>query len=152
MILNCIDLLTIFYKTIPSNINIVGTTVREIMQHIEESYGSEIDEEILFELRVVLNELIVNAIIHGNKADLRKKIRITSGLTRDRRAYIVITDDGEGYDYKYILEKCNELPNMVCNHLSESGRGILIVKSLCEQIRFNKNGNEVMVIKKLIKD
>ncbi|HHV95839.1 MAG TPA: ATP-binding protein [Clostridiaceae bacterium] len=151
--MNCIDLLTIFYKTIPSSLNIVGTTVKEILRHIEKSYGSEIDEEILFELRVVLNELIVNAIIHGNKFDVRKKIKITSGLTKDKRAYFIITDDGDGYDYNYILKKCNELPHMACNeHLSESGRGILIVKSLCEQIIFNKNGSEVMIIKKLEKD
>ncbi|NMB96834.1 MAG: ATP-binding protein [Clostridiaceae bacterium] len=147
-----IDSLTFFYKIIPSNINIVGDTVKEVLQHIERSYGNIIDDDILFELKVVLNELIVNAIIHGNKADVRKKIRIASGLTKEKCAYITIKDDGEGYDYGYILKKCNEPANMMCNNnISESGRGILIVKNLCEQICFNKEGNEIMIIKKLTK-
>lgn len=151
--LSCIDSLTLFYKVIPSNINIVGNTVKEIIRYIEKSYGKIIDEEIIFELRVVLNELIINAIVHGNKADSNKKIKITSGLIKEKSAFVAIADDGEGYDYNYVIKKSNELRNFICNDdVSESGRGIMIVRSLCEQVKFNKKGNVVTIIKKLTKD
>ena len=143
------DLLNAFDKIIPSNINIVGITVKEVIQYLQKSYGN-INEDIIFELRVILNELILNAVIHGNKADVGKNVKITSGLTKKKCAFVIVADDGEGYNYDYLLKKCKEPESMLCfNHLTENGRGILIVKSLCEQIEFNKKGNKVLVIKKL---
>jgi len=140
---------------IPSNVDIVGITVKEIIQYLEAVCGY-IDDDVLFDLRVILNELILNAIIHGNKADMNKYVKITTGLAKGNYIYMVVTDDGEGYDYEYLLKKCEilkkcEVPydDYNINYLSETGRGILIIKSLCEKVKFNEKGNKVVVLKKL---
>jgi len=114
-------------------------------------YGA-IEECTLFELKVILNELILNAIKHGNKNDCSKYVKILAGLTKNDNAVVLVEDSGTGFDYNYILneiEKCCELDD-ICN-MKETGRGILIVKKLSNGMKYNYKGNRVIISKKLIR-
>jgi len=104
----------------------------------------------LFEVKVILNELILNAIKHGNKEDDKKFIKICAGLKNQRDLFIVIEDSGEGYDYNDVLAipVCTGSEQEICD-LKETGRGLLIVKNLCDKIKFNKKGNKVIVVKSI---
>jgi len=132
----------------PSHINNIGNTVSDVLNFFRSAYG-EIETCVLFELRVILNELILNAVKHGNLEDETKYVSIKALVARGGKALIVVEDDGLGYDYRSVLY--NNLNNNICNlnDVKETGRGILIVKSLCEKIKFNKKGNMVCVVKKL---
>lgn len=132
----------------PSNIKNIGNTVKDVINFLQSAYG-EIDKCVLFELRVILNELILNAVKHGNLEDETKYVSIKAFIVEGDKALIAIGDDGLGYDYRNVLY--NSLNNNICNlsDIKETGRGILIVKNLCEKIKFNKKGNMVCVIKKL---
>jgi len=123
--------------------------VKDIVKFLCDS-SDTINEDIIFEIKVILNELLQNAIKHGNKEDARKSVEVNAGITANNYAYFIIEDEGEGYDCGAMCEKKCGPEEMadICN-LKENGRGMLIVRRLCDKIRFNKKGNKVIVLKKL---
>lgn len=133
---------------IPSDIKNVCSVVRKVIQYLGNTCGI-MDECALFELKVVLNELVSNAIRHGNKGDCSKIVKISAGVTENGYIFLQIEDEGEGYDYHYLHEMNPNAHNTIdiCDML-ESGRGILIVKNLCDKIKFNQKGNKVIILKK----
>ncbi|HHV98332.1 MAG TPA: ATP-binding protein [Clostridiaceae bacterium] len=138
-----------FCKKVPSNINIIGSTVKSVIDYLHSIYGP-LNECDLFEVKVILNELILNAIKHGNKEDDKKFIKVSAELKNQKDLFLVIEDSGEGYDYDGVLsmEACTDSEQEICN-LKETGRGLLIVKNLCDEIKFNKKGNKVIVVKSI---
>jgi serine/threonine-protein kinase RsbW len=123
--------------------------VKDILKFLCDS-SDAINEEILFEIKVILNELLQNAVKHGNKDDSSKSVKVCAGITASNSVYFIIEDEGEGYDCGCICDEEGGPDEMadICD-LKESGRGMLIVSSLCDKIRFNKKGNKVIVLKKL---
>lgn len=137
---------------IASKFDNVSSAVSDITYYLKDVYG-QIEECNLFEIKVILNELILNAIKHGNKCDCSKNVKVTAGITRSEHAFFMITDEGSGYDYQCMLEKpqfCLDDFTDICD-IKETGRGIMIVKNLTEKLKFNRKGNKVLVIKKLVK-
>jgi serine/threonine-protein kinase RsbW len=135
------------YKNeIPSEICNICGLISGILSFIENTNG-KLDACADFELKVILNELILNAIKHGNNCDPLKKVKTSVVITNRKYIILLVEDEGEGYDYKI---KCN------CTkfkedffEMKESGRGIFIVSNLCDRIKFNKKGNKVIALKKL---
>ena len=75
------------------------------------------------------------------------------GITENGYAFFIIEDEGEGFDFKSFIEKDFEIEDTVdIKHLKESGRGVLIVKKLCDKLKFNEKGNKAVVLKKLNQD
>jgi serine/threonine-protein kinase RsbW len=71
----------------------------------------DLEDSILFELRVVLSEMLVNAIRHGNREDENKTVKIRAGIVDDGNLFIIVEDEGSGYDFKNIWKRhksCNE--------------------------------------------
>jgi len=138
-----------FSCNVPGSISNVREAVEEVICYLQNIYGS-IEECTLFELKVILNELILNAIKHGIREDDSKYVKIAASLTKDGCAVLTVEDEGEGYDYRCVINRNNTVQDLmdICN-AKETGRGILIVKNLCDSIRFNKKGNRIIVVKKL---
>lgn len=125
--------------------------VRDVISYFCDAFG-DLEECNLFELKVVLNELILNAIKHGNKGDINKSVKVTAGISNGGFAYFIIEDEGDGYNYKSLLENdYNRQEELDCIGMRETGRGILIVKNLCENIKYSQKGNKVIILKKLCK-
>lgn len=140
-----------YYSSIPSDINCVGNAVEEVLGYIQE-LCTTVQECTLFELKVVLNELILNAIRHGNKGQITKNVSITTGIAKADQVFIIVADEGEGYDYKCIVERNSNIEEMldICD-MKETGRGIFLVKNLCDKIKYNNKGNKIIVLKKIYK-
>ncbi len=92
-------------------------------------------------LRLCLEELLHNAMEHGNRCDESKKVYITV-KAEPRRATIRVRDEGEGFDYLR-QKKTNE---WVPDVLSERGRGLLIVSHYADELTFNREGNEATLV------
>lgn len=107
-------------------------------------------QDTLFEIKVILNELIQNAMCHGNKNDDVKSVKLNVKIEGDNIC-IVVEDEGEGYNFKQLLSSIKNDKPVGCDvcDLKESGRGMVLVTSLSEKISFNAKGNRVEVIKKL---
>jgi serine/threonine-protein kinase RsbW len=142
--------LRVFYASISGDFNKFESTVRDVIKCLM-TRNCTIMENTLFEIRVILNELITNAYKHGNKGDFRKHITVRAGMIRGEYALFAVEDEGEGYDYRLIFEEIAKRQNdrlLFCN-VRENGRGLMIVNCLCDKMNFNKSGNKVTVLKKL---
>jgi sigma-B regulation protein RsbU (phosphoserine phosphatase) len=92
-------------------------------------------------LRLCLEELLHNAMEHGNRCDVSKKVYITV-KAEPHRATIRVRDEGEGFDSMPLLESIREEQEV----LSERGRGLLIVRHYSDELRFNREGNEATLV------
>jgi serine/threonine-protein kinase RsbW len=137
-----------YKKEIPSEIGCICGLISEILTFIEDTYHP-INDCVKFELKVILNELILNAIKHGNRSQLSKKVKVSVKILKSGYMFLLIEDEGEGYDYNY--KQTNNKMNLLeefCD-LKETGRGILIVSNLCDKLKHNVKGNKVIVLKKV---
>jgi serine/threonine-protein kinase RsbW len=106
-------------------------------------------EDDVFEARVILNELVHNSIKHACSSRtgiifIDISIKIINGC----KLYIAVEDSGDGYDYQIILDRCEKQAKQT-DCFKESGRGIMIVKGLCDRLVFNKKGNKIAILKYL---
>jgi len=92
---------------------------------------------------IAATEAITNAIIHGNKNNPRKTVQITIEGLKDR-IVIHVKDQGKGFQLHSIHN-----PLAPENIMRENGRGILILKSLMDDIAFNfsPEGTEIILTK-----
>lgn len=122
----------------------VGTDVRQIRYVInsvlETLHGFEGLKDPIT-LRLCLEELLHNAMEHGNRCDVSKKVYITV-KAEPTRATIRVRDEGEGFDLKRMTEAGAVEPEV----LSERGRGLLIVRHYADELRFNREGNEATLV------
>lgn len=120
---------------IPSNIEVIDDTVARIVGLIHGAYSSDEIERIDLALR----EALVNAIIHGNRSDPNKSVRICVALLPDNGVIIMVKDSGSGFDP-------SQLPNPLVgqNLLASHGRGVFLISQLMEDVRFSfEHGTEI---------
>ncbi len=136
-----------FNSKISSNIGEAGKLIDNALHYIE-SYIS-CSDEFMFDTKVILSELIQNAIKHGNGCNSNKYVELAIHIENEH-IFITVKDEGEGYNYKRLIKdnknRENQFIELCCQ--KETGRGILIVDNLCEKLVFNKEGNQITAIKK----
>ena len=91
----------------------------------------KIDNDLLANLNLAISEGLSNAIVHGNKLDPRKIVIITLNCF-DNRIEVSIKDNGNGFNPEEVPDPTN--PE---NLLKDSGRGIYIMKSFIEEVKYN---------------
>jgi serine/threonine-protein kinase RsbW len=93
-------------------------------------------------LFVALDEAFVNAVKHGNKNDLSKLVKITAELS-PKEASFTVEDEGEGFDIREIPNPCD--PE---NLFRTSGRGVLLIYNIMDEVEYNAQGNRVKMVKR----
>ena len=93
-------------------------------------------------LFVALDEAFVNAVKHGNKNDPTKLVRITAELT-PQEASFTVEDEGEGFDINQIPDPCDP-----ANLFRTSGRGVLLIYNIMDEVEYNAQGNRVKMVKR----
>lgn len=88
------------------------------------------DETTMFDVKLILNELVANGAIHGNQYDRDKLVNISIDINKDL-IRIEVTDEGRGFD-------C-DLDFYDPTKLKCSGRGLVIVKGLSDEFYVQKN-------------
>ncbi len=129
-----------FTIQIDSHISQIDNAVQRILKLLQ---SSGIDKSAVFDIRLCLEEALINAIKHGNKNKKDLPVNITYSISDDKFK-ISIEDSGNGFDYKH-------LPNPTAkeNLLKTRGRGIYLIKYLMDEVSFNKNGNKITMVKYL---
>ncbi|NLK68165.1 MAG: ATP-binding protein [Clostridiaceae bacterium] len=127
------------------DVNNICTTVKEIISTLENTIGINSDDA--FDTKIILHELLRNATAHGNCYNCNKKVYVDVCVKEGNLLVITIKDQGQGFDPYKVIEKEHDECHALT--LSERGRGLLIVKNLCDDISFNKKGNCITVKKKL---
>jgi serine/threonine-protein kinase RsbW len=106
------------------------------------------EEEELHQLGMAVRESMVNAVVHGNRYNARKKVHVSVIRAQDRLT-IVITDEGEGFD-----PSCVPNPLAEENLLRQSGRGLLLIQAFVDEFQVRcaePRGTEVRMVKYLAK-
>jgi serine/threonine-protein kinase RsbW len=93
-------------------------------------------------LFVALDEAFVNAVKHGNKFDAGKNVRITAEVT-NQEARFTIEDEGEGFDVTAIPDPLDPM-----NLFKPSGRGVLFIYNIMDEVKYNDRGNRLTMVKK----
>ena len=93
-------------------------------------------------LFVALDEAFVNAVKHGNKYDAEKLIRITAEVSKEE-ARFTIEDEGEGFDVHNI-----PTPLDPENLFKTSGRGVLFIYNIMDEVQYNDRGNRLTMVKR----
>lgn len=88
------------------------------------------DRDLLFDIRLIIDELLLNGADHGNEWDRQKQVYlrmdfIPSGVK------IIVRDEGRGVQY---------LPEGdPCTMDGCSGRGLFLVESICRSVAYEGN-------------
>ncbi|MCB0659562.1 MAG: ATP-binding protein [Saprospiraceae bacterium] len=99
--------------------------------------GFKQDDDKYGDILISLTEAVNNAIIHGNAGDESKHVHILIKEFNDGISFCV-SDEGSGFNP-------TKLPDPTCGaHLDAcGGRGVHIMKSLSDNIKFENNGSTV---------
>ncbi len=112
------------------------TQLEALIEDIADKH--HISEDTFANMMTCLNEVAINAIVHGNKLDPEKKVIVNAEIIEGKRIVWTITDEGEGFDYVNLPD-----PTAAENLEKLTGRGVFIIKHLADQCIFNGSGNEV---------
>ena len=116
-------------------------TVEEFVNYFSVDLG--LDQEKLNGLLLAITEATTNAIIHGNKNNKLKMVRISVYVEGDDIT-IVIKDQGKGFDPSIIPD-----PTDPENLLKDSGRGLYLMRVYMDGLSYNQTPEGTEAILKL---
>ena len=109
--------------------------VESFIDNVKETY--QINDDIYGNIMVAVTESVSNSIIHGNKLDKNKEVNLML-ILKSSDIKIIIEDEGDGFDVEKIPDPTH--PNNLQN---PCGRGIFLIKHLCDNVSFNDNGKKI---------
>lgn len=115
-------------KSIKKNYSLVES----LLYKANEEFG--MPENEFCNVMIAASEIIMNAIVHGNKESGEKKIRVTVEYDKEVMK-IKILDEGSWL--KHVKDLNPKLPE---DMMKISGRGIYIVKSLVDGVEYRDTG------------
>ena len=123
--------------SIKENVSVVESFIENVGEKIK------IEESIYGNVLVSVTEAVNNAIVHGNKEDKTKKVRL--GLKKNKKSVrFVVEDEGVGFDYDNLPD-----PTSPKNVDKVKGRGIFLIKSLSDKTTFKNGGRMIEMLFKL---
>ncbi|MGH9631969.1 MAG: ATP-binding protein [Bryobacteraceae bacterium] len=111
---------------------------------LEAASRAGFEEEDLHKLGMAVREAMVNAVVHGNRYNARKKVHLAVEAESDR-VVVRITDEGEGFEPEALPDPLAEE-----NLLRQSGRGLLLIQAFVDEFEMQKApplGTEVRLVK-----
>lgn len=97
-----------------------------------------IREEVFGNVLIAVTEAVNNAYYHGNKGDNNKTVKISFIKPGQYRLAVVVCDQGEGFDPDNL-----EDPTEPENIEKEGGRGVFLMRNLCDKLCFSEGGKVV---------
>jgi len=128
-----------------NSINIEIPSLSENIRMIESFIDNakerfNLNDDIYGNIMIAVTESVHNAIRHGNRGDAKKNVQLSLVLLDDAIRF-TIKDEGEGFDYDNLPD-----PTSPENIETPGGRGIFLMKHLCDEVNFLNNGQVVELI------
>ena len=124
---------------LPSDLSLMNGVLHYLIERVA---GLGIIQPERSNLFIALDEAFVNAVKHGNKNDPTKLVRITADLSTNE-ARFQIEDEGEGFDPSSIPD-----PLDPANLFKASGRGVLLIYNIMDEVKSNERGNRLTMVKR----
>lgn len=145
-------------------------TADEISNRLVMNLPKYIDRKYVTNIKLGIREIIINAIEHGNlnisfeektksiekgryfqfllkrqkdPAIRKKKVSIDYVLGKDHVSYVV-KDQGNGFNHKKVSKM---IYDNVDQNMMEHGRGLRMAYNIFDEIKFNRKGNQVTLVK-----
>lgn len=113
-----------FEEDIFGDAKIICNKVNRILRELEPL----VNEDLRFDIRLILNELLINCHEHGNKYDAKKPIHLNFEAN-DKEINILVKDEGTG-----IISR-----NIANDKYRTNGRGLLLVENLVDKFQIESN-------------
>ncbi len=109
--------------------------IKSFLENIIEDIGNLIEnQDTMFEIRLILNELVINSAIHGNNMEVDKLINLNI-LLENNMFEAFVEDQGEGIEF--------DCDSYNADDLKCCGRGLVIVSKLTDEMNIYKNKIEI---------
>ena len=125
---------------IPGSVDAIPPVVERVMGVVQEMDCAEGAE---FEIEVAVNEALANAVEHGCGHDASKEVSVTVECDPRKGMLIIVRDPGTGFEPK-------QIPSPIVGEriYADHGRGIFLINELMDEVRYEKNGTEIWMMKK----
>jgi len=124
---------------LPSDLSLMNGVLQYLLERVSRLGLIKPERSNLF---IALDEAFVNAVKHGNKSDPRKLVRITAELS-PKEACFTVEDEGDGFNIQEIPD-----PRDPTNLFKSSGRGVLLMYNIMDEVEYNAQGNRVKMVKR----
>lgn len=116
------------FPSVIENITLVEKLIDEVFAEYQ------VKEDYYGELLIAMTEAVNNAIVHGNKLDTTKQVRVSFTIDGNDMVFRV-EDEGPGFDY-------NNLPDPTAPENIEKphGRGVFLMRNLADSCEFEDDG------------
>ena len=124
---------------IPSDLNEARQLEERLLEEVaRHGYG----QGDVFAVKLALEEVLVNAIKHGNKYDSNKSVHVAHEID-EHQAVFTITDEGEGF-------RPADVPDPTADENLEKpcGRGLMLMRAFMDEVSYNDRGNQVRLMKR----
>jgi len=99
------------------------------------------DCRAVFGITLSLEEVLTNAVRHGNKQAPDKQVVVEAWID-ESVAVIAVEDEGEGFVPAEVPD-CTSDENLLRPH----GRGVMLINAYMTEVRYNDRGNRVTLVK-----
>ena len=106
--------------------------IESFIDNTKEKYN--LTDDIYGNIMIAITESVNNAIMHGNKNDKNKTVKLQMTLS-DNIIRFTVEDEGEGFNHEQLPD-----PTAPENIERENGRGIFLMKNLCDEVNFKNDG------------
>ena len=110
-------------------------------QILAELKANNFSKEDIFAVHLALEEAFINAVKHGNKMDPDKEVKIDYSTSLEK-VEISMTDEGEGFNPDAVPD-----PRYGKNLYKTEGRGLLLIRSYMDVVKFDGRGNSLHMIR-----
>jgi len=115
--------------------------VEQFVEEISDNY--HLNESYFGNIIISVTEAVRNAIIHGNLSDNAKNVHVLAE-SRPEGLHFSIIDEGRGFSFKD-YESLDEL----LKDDSNEGRGLILIHTLADEIRFTNQGRTLNMLFKI---
>lgn len=122
-------------KSSPDNIYLVEEFIEDIRDHLD------FKDDVYGNVMVAITEAVNNGIIHGNKGDIEKNVKISCEAKNPYRLLVKVEDEGSGFDPNSLAD-----PTAPENLANPGGRGVFLMKHLSDEIDFTNEGRCVEMV------
>ena len=123
--------ISIQIPSMPENIRIVESFIDNAKEKFH------ITDDLYGNIMVAVTESVNNAIKHGNSSDKNKLVNI-SLFIEPKLLKFVVEDQGAGFDPESLPD-----PTLPENISKPDGRGIFLMRNLCDDLVFSNDGRVV---------
>jgi serine/threonine-protein kinase RsbW len=121
-------------QRLPSDPEPAHQAIDRLVAALEESQW---DGRDLFQVRMAVEEALINAIEHGNRRDAKKSVDLEFRVSPEL-CYVQITDEGPGF-CRGSLKDCTDDDQLD----KPRGRGVWLIERFMSETHYNERGNQL---------